>query len=154
MTVANSTAFVYLRVSFPFIILTFYISYCSSKKVKVKAFTGPSLGVFTETFLDHYCLDICKSNAKTHKTISINSFGITCCYFSSRNIPAIALFSSTFLSNLVLSRSNQCFGCGLDQSHCRKLDIQIWLWPRLLNNSFNHFNETKINTIVGKIGPQ
>ena len=29
--------------------------------------------------------------------------------FSSRNIPAIALFASTFLSNLVLLRSNQCF---------------------------------------------
>ena len=60
-----------------------------------------SPGVFTETFLDHYHLDICKSNAKTHKIISINRFGITCCYFSSRNIPAIALFASTFLSNLV-----------------------------------------------------
>ena len=80
-----------------------------------------SPGVFTETFLDHYHLDICKSNAKTHKIISINRFGITCCYFSSRNIPAIALFAATFLSNLVLSRSNQCFGFGLDQSHCRKL---------------------------------
>ena len=88
-----------------------------------------SLGVFTETFLDRYHLDICKSNAKTHKIISINRFGKTCCYFSSRNIPAIALFAATFLSNLVLSRSNQCFGCGLDQSHCRKLHIQIWLWP-------------------------
>ena len=76
-----------------------------------------SPGVFTETFLDHYHLDICKSNAKTHKIISINRFGITYCYFSSRNIPAIALFTSTFLSNLVLSRSNRCFGCGLDQSH-------------------------------------
>ena len=40
VTVANSIAFVYLRVSFPFIILTFYISYCSSKRVKVKAYTG------------------------------------------------------------------------------------------------------------------
>lgn len=38
MTVANSIAFVYLRVSFPFIILTFYTSYCSNKKVKVEAF--------------------------------------------------------------------------------------------------------------------
>ena len=84
-----------------------------------------SPGVFTETFLDHYQLDICKSNAKTHKIISINRFGITCCYFSSRNMPTIALFAATFLSNLVLSRSNQCFGCGLDQSHCRKLHIQI-----------------------------
>ena len=90
-----------------------------------------SPGVFTETFLDHYHLDICKSNAKTHKIISINRFGITCFYFSSRNIPAIALFAATFLSNLVLSRSNQCFGCGLDQSHCRKLHIQIGLWPGL-----------------------
>ena len=88
-----------------------------------------SPGVFTETFLDHYHLDICKSNAKTHKIISINRFGITCCYFSSRNIPAIALFAATFLSNLVLSRSNQCFGGALDQSHCRKLHIQIWLCP-------------------------
>ena len=69
-----------------------------------------SLGVFTETFLDRYHLDICKSNAKTHKIISINRFGITCCYFSSRNIPAIALFASTFLSNLVLLRSNQFLG--------------------------------------------
>ena len=92
-----------------------------------------SLGVFTETVLDRYHLDICKSNAKTHKIISINRFGITCFYFSSRNIPAIALFAATFLSNLVLSRSNQCFGCGLDQSHCRKLHIQIWLWPGLKN---------------------
>ena len=50
-----------------------------------------SPGVFTETFLDHYHLDICKSNAKTFKIISINRFGITCCYFSSRNILAIAL---------------------------------------------------------------
>ena len=91
-----------------------------------------SPGVFAETFLDHYHLDICKSNAKTHKIISINRFGITCCYFSSRNIPAVALFAATFLSNLVLSRSNQCFGCGLDQSHCRKLHIQIWLWPGLI----------------------
>ena len=100
-----------------------------------------SPGVFTETFLDHYHLDICKSNAKTHKIISINRFGITCCYFSSRNIPAIALFAATFLSNLVLSRSNQCFGCGLDQSHCRKLRIQIWLWPGLISvliSSFYH----------------
>ena len=64
-------------------------------------------------------------NAKTHKIISINRFGIACCYFSSRNIPAIALFASTFLWNLVLSRSNQRFGCGLDQSHCRKLHIQL-----------------------------
>ena len=91
-----------------------------------------SPGVFTETFLDHYHLDICKSNAKTHKIISINRFGITCCYFSSRNTPDIALFASTFLSNLVFSRSNQCFGCGLGQSHCRKLRIQIWLWPGLV----------------------
>ena len=91
-----------------------------------------SPGVFTETFLDHYHLDICKSNAKTHKIISINRFGITCCYFSSGNIPAIALFAATFLSNLVLSQSNQCFGCGLYQSHCRKLHIQIWLWPGLM----------------------
>ena len=96
-----------------------------------------SPGVFTETFLDHYHLDICKSNAKTHKIISINRFGITCCYFSSGNIPAIALFAATFLSNLVLSQSNQCFGCGLDQSHCRKLHIQIWLWPGLSENSFS-----------------
>ena len=96
-----------------------------------------SPGVFTETFLDHYHLDICKSNAKTFKIISINRFGITCCYFSSRNIPAIALFAATFLSNLVLSQSNQCFGCGLDQSHCRKLHIQIWLWPGLSENSFS-----------------
>ena len=94
-----------------------------------------SPGVFTETFLDHYHLDICKSNAKTHKIISINRFGITCCYFSSGNIPAIALFAATFLSNLVLSQSNQCFGCGLDQSHCRKLHIQIWLWPGLATAS-------------------
>ena len=43
-----------------------------------------------------------------------------------------ALSASKFLSNLVLSRSNQCFGCGLDQSHCRKLPIQIWLWPGVL----------------------
>ena len=93
-----------------------------------------SPGVFTETFLDHYHLDICKSNAKTHKIISINRFGITCFYFSSRNVPAIALFAATFLSNLVLSRSNQWFGCGLDQSHCRKLHIQIWLWPGLIYN--------------------
>ena len=90
-----------------------------------------SPGVFTETFRDHYHLDICKSNAKTHKIISINRFGITCCNFSSRNIPAIALFTSTFLSNLVLSRSNQCFGYCVDQSHCGKLHIQIWLCPRL-----------------------
>ena len=98
-----------------------------------------SPGVFTETFLDHYHLDICKSNAKTHKIISINRFGITCCYFSSRNIPAIALFAATFLSNLVLSRSNQCFGCGLDQSHCRKLHIQIWLWPGLFMASVYNY---------------
>ena len=96
-----------------------------------------SPGVFTETFLDHYHLDICKSNAKTHKIISINRFGITCCYFSSRNIPAVALFSS---SNLVLSQSNQCFGCGLDQSHCRKLHIQIWLWPGLVALVEQHSN--------------
>ena len=96
-----------------------------------------SPGVFTETFLDHYHLDICKSNAKTHKIISINRFGITCCYFSSRNIPAIALFASTFLSTLVLRRSNQCFGRRLDQSHCRKLYIQIWLWPGLLTVNTN-----------------
>ena len=82
-----------------------------------------SPGVFTETFLDHYHLDNCKSNAKTHKIISISRFGITCCYFSSRNIPAVALFAATFLSNLVLSRSNQCFGSGLDQSHCRKMVV-------------------------------
>ena len=37
-----------------------------------------------------------------------------------------------FLSILVLSRSNQWFDCGLDQSHCRKLHIQIWLWPELI----------------------
>ena len=90
-----------------------------------------SPGVFTETFLDHYHLDICKSNAKTHKIISINRFGITCCYFSSRNI-----FAATFLPNLVLSRSNQCFGCGLDQSHCRKLHIHIWLWPGLMTSRY------------------
>ena len=96
-----------------------------------------SPGVFTETFLDHYLLDVCKSNAKTFKIISINRFGSTCCYFSSRNIPAIALFAATFLSNLVLSQSNQCFGCGLDQWHCRKLHIQIWLWPGLSENSFS-----------------
>ena len=40
VTVANSIAFVYLRVSFPFIILTFYISDYSSKKVNLEAFTG------------------------------------------------------------------------------------------------------------------
>ena len=40
VTVANSIAFVCLRVSFPFIILTFYISDCSSKKVNLEAFTG------------------------------------------------------------------------------------------------------------------
>ena len=89
-------------------------------------------GGFAETFLDHYHFDICKSNAKTHKIISINRLGITCYCFSSRNIPAIALFASTFLSSLDLSRSNQCFGCGLDQSHCRKVHIQIWLWPGLV----------------------
>ena len=88
-----------------------------------------SPGVFTETFLDHCHLGICKSNAKTQKIISTKRFGITCCYFSSRNIPAMALFAETFLSNLVLSRSNQCFGCGLDRSPSRKLHIQIWLWP-------------------------
>ena len=80
-----------------------------------------------------------------HKIISINRFGITCSYFSSRNIPAIVLFAATFLLNLVLSRSNQCFGCRLDQSHCRKLHIQIWLWPGLNNNnntSGSHLNST------------
>ena len=130
-------------------ILRYTNSYCNSKKVKEKAFTGQ-----VQAFLQKPSSIICKSNAKTHKIIFINPFGITCCYFSSRNIPTIALFSSTFLSNLVLSRSNQCFGCGLDQSHCRKLHIQIWLWPGLFDNSFNHFNETKINTIVGKMWPQ
>ena len=55
MTVANSIAFVYLRVSFPFIILTFYISYCSSKKVKVKACTGLlKLQLFKADFLMAY----------------------------------------------------------------------------------------------------
>ena len=95
-------------------------------KVTSRLFAAP------RRVLDHYHLDICKSYAKTHKIISINRFGITCCYFSSRNIPAIALFAATFLSNLVLLRSNQCFGCGMDQSHRRKLHIQIWLWPGLL----------------------
>ena len=80
-----------------------------------------------------------------HKIISINRFGITCSYFSSRNKPAITLFAATFLLNLVFSRSNQCFGCRLDQSHCRKLHIQIWLWPGLNNNnntSGSHLNST------------
>ena len=92
------------------------------------------LDLFTETFLDRSLSSItiilifnCKSNAKTNKIISINRFGITCCYLSSRNIPAIVLFASTFLSNLVLSRSNQCFGCGLDQSHCRSGCGPDWL---------------------------
>ena len=68
-----------------------YFKYSNSRSVSSSCFGSLDIrspGVFTETFLDHYHLDICKSNTKTHKIISINRF--TCCYFSSRNIPAIA----------------------------------------------------------------
>ena len=70
----------------------------------------------------------CKSKAKTHKIISINRFGITSLLLFFKEHPS----HSALLSHLVLSRSNQCFSCGLDQSDCRKLHIQIWLWPALL----------------------
>ena len=50
---------------------------------------------------------------------------------STRRLFASKFPCSTCLSSLVLSRSSQCFGWALNQSDCRKLHTQIWLWPGL-----------------------
>ena len=51
---------------------------------------------------------------------------------STRQLFASKFPCSTFLLSLVLSQSSQFFGWALSKSDCRKLHIQIWLWPVLL----------------------
>ena len=74
----------------------------------------------------------------THKIISINGLRIAVTFlqgtFHPKHSTAICFEVSLFDISVELSqlsRSSQCFGWALNQSDCRKLHTQIWLWPGL-----------------------